>query len=514
MPTLIIVRLRPSEPTTGAAFTNALSGLTISAYDLTFDDTVDGVLLGSASGVFTSSTVGDDTVDVENTGIIQHYTDVVFPSAQRFPAAAATAVIVANPPGGHHEYPASDSFDLRLVLDRGGPIADHRIDVNAAVVNVSSPLSNDQNDYLAMAPSAYATIPAANLGVGGHLDMPEDGTPPNFTALVQAVDAVLALDPADGQTLAQRDQLTVAQARQIATELVWDRIVAPPPEEPRPLAEMYTSPPDNTSIDADEAENDRRKFEALLDAYYATHDAEALRLAGFVFAASAAMVCERLSAGESVPGPLGTVDGTREALLTFPLITGASDQTTLTHAAVLLTGSPAGSVLNPAFVVPAAHFYALDAQLPPQVDAAQRFAMARASAEEKALVALQAAVESGVIAATESPVAAAVPATPVGVPQTARRLRAIGQADNGAPQVPVAAPVTTLIDGWLAYAGQTGAIDADFWTPTVAVNPGAGAYLNLLLHVITDNFDPLIATIQAPPLSVSSVADLVAVTDQ
>jgi hypothetical protein len=53
---------------------------------------------------------------------------------------------------------------------------------------------------------------------------------------------------------------------------------------------------------------------------------------------------------------------------------------------VLLTGSPDGAVLDPPFVVPAAFLYALGAQLPSQVDARQRFAMARADAESKLLL--------------------------------------------------------------------------------------------------------------------------------
>ncbi|MFD0817640.1 hypothetical protein ACFQ0D_04740, partial [Micromonospora zhanjiangensis] len=168
---------------------------------------------------------------------------------------------------------------------------------------------------------------------------------------------------------------------------------------------------------ADDAENDRRRFEAELDGYYATHDAQALALAGFVFSASAAMLCERLSAGENLTGagPAGQqLDGAREALLPFPLPPQASYGSTLTHTAVLLTGAPEGTVLNPQFVVPAAYFYALGAQMPFQVDAGQRFAMARADAEAKLLTAIQAAQDTGLLGATASPVAATgVPATAI-----------------------------------------------------------------------------------------------------
>ncbi|GAB3816705.1 hypothetical protein GCM10027605_66190 [Micromonospora zhanjiangensis] len=264
---------------------------------------------------------------------------------------------------------------------------------------------------------------------------------------------------------------------------------------------------------ADDAENDRRRFEAELDGYYATHDAQALALAGFVFSASAAMLCERLSAGENLTGagPAGQqLDGAREALLPFPLPPQASDGSTLTHTAVLLTGAPEGTVLNPQFVVPAAYFYALGAQMPFQVDAGQRFAMARADAEAKLLTAIQAAQDTGLLGATASPVAATgVPATAIDAAQAARRLRALGQAPSGAPKVPLAGPSAALVTAWLTHAGPTGSIDTDFWQGQF----GGAGYLDLLLHVVTDDFDPLIAAIQAPPLLVATAADLLAVTD-
>jgi hypothetical protein len=74
--------------------------------------------------------------------------------------------------------------------------------------------------------------------------------------------------------------------------------------------------------------------------------------------------------------------------------------------------------------------------------------------------------------------------------------------------------VADLVTLWLAHPGPTGSMDEDFWTPTIAVDPGAAAYLDLLLHVITDNFAPLMAAIPAPPLAVSTAAELMAVTDE
>jgi hypothetical protein len=361
MPTLIVVRLRPTRPVSGEAFTSALSGLTVEAFDLGFGSTAEGRSLGSAHGVFTSVSVAELGVDLTRTAIVQHYVDTgatpTTPPTIRKPAAAATAVIVVDPPATGPEYPAGASFDLRLKLTRdGAPIADRRIDFNA-VVTIVDALPVLLSDVVGLPPSAYAVLPAAASGAGAHLELPEDGTPPDFASLVRAVNAVLALDPADGRTIAQRTTLSAAQAKHVAAEIEWDRKVHPAPPEPRPLAQMYTTPQPDITVDADRADNDRRRFEAELDGYYATHDGNALRLSGYVYAVWAAMMCERLSTGENLTGPgpaQGPVDGARAALLTLPLPRGAGDGTTLRHVSVTLTGDPAHAVLVPPVVVPAA----------------------------------------------------------------------------------------------------------------------------------------------------------------
>ncbi|MFI0366539.1 neuraminidase-like domain-containing protein [Actinomadura sp. 1N219] len=519
MPTLIIVRLRPTRPVDGAGFTAALAGLTVEAFDLGFGSTVDGVPLGAASGVFTSTSVADLTVDLTTTAIVQHFVDTGIPPSPpttREPAAAATAVIVANPPAGHPEYPTGTAFDLRLKLTRNGrQVADRRIDFNASVVTVGA-LPTLLTDVVELAPSAYAVLPAVASGAGAHLELPPDGAPPDFASLVGAVNAVLALDPADGRTIAQRTTLSAAQARHVAAEIEWDRAIYPPPPEPRPLAQMYTTPQPDPLVKPEDADNDRRRFEAEIEGYYATHDGNALRLTGYIYAAWAAMVCERLSAGENLTGPgpaQGPVDGSRRALLTFPLPSGTGDGTTLKHASVLLTGDPAGAALNPPFVVPAAYFYALGAQLPPQVDVPQRFAMASADTEAKVLVTIETAIEAGTVGAAEAPAATAGSTAALVPAQAARRLRAIGQAAAPAPPVALNASVRPLVDAWLAHAGPTPTIDADFWGPATASGPGAAAYLSLLLHAVTGGFAPLITAITAE-LGVTTAAGLRAVTDE
>jgi len=50
MPEVILIRLVPMKPTTGADFSNYLSNLSIRAFDLSFGNTADGTLVGQAQG--------------------------------------------------------------------------------------------------------------------------------------------------------------------------------------------------------------------------------------------------------------------------------------------------------------------------------------------------------------------------------------------------------------------------------------------------------------------------------
>jgi hypothetical protein len=505
VPDLIILRLHPAEPMKGPDFTACLAGLAITAYDLSFADSVGGVKIGTAQGLADPHTgaPGNNSVNVTVAAILQHYIDIFDPislTVIRKLEAAATAVIVINAPAGHHEYPAAGAFDLRLELRRGGlDIIDHTLDYNATVTSVGA-LSNNQTTYFGMAASAYATLPPAAVGLDpalAYVDLPPDGQPPKFVDLVKAINLVLAMDP-DGANadLTHRSPLTAAQSRQVAAEIVWNRTLYPPPAPPRSLGELYTQPPADPKVDAAQADQDRKQFEAQLTGYHATHDAEAGRLAGFVFAAAAAVACELMSRQAARAGFL------------FPLITGAATGTTISDTTVLLTDPAA---LNPPFTVPAAYFYALGATLPPQVSAPQRYDMARFETEPRLLTEFQTAVDAGAIVVPAKPVT--VPAAPAVNPdQVARRLHALGSTAGSFPEVPLAAPVTLLVADWLAYAGANASIDTAFWTPEVAAE--AAAYLELLLHAVTGNHPALIVAIKGPPHNVAAVTGLVAITDR
>ncbi|WP_431951825.1 hypothetical protein [Nocardia lijiangensis] len=507
MSDLIILRLYPSEPMAPSDFTTVLSGLKVTAYDLTCADSVGGVELGFAS-TLADPHLGSTTnnhVDIKSTQLLQHYIDVTDPFGvtTRELESVATAVIVVETPPGYTEYPTPTSFDLRLELTKGGfDIAHRRLHYNADVTTLPN-LSANQKVYFGRATSAYVTLPGT-AGLDPNLafvDLPADGQPPAFAQMVRAIDAVLADDPGGANaTLVGRSPLTLAESRRIAAEIVWNRTVYPPPEpDPRlgldPFGALYTDPPAEDALNADDIDKARARFEAELNGYYGTHEAEALRLAGFVYSASAAVTQEVLS-----------VRATR-ARFDFPLITDAATPTTEQTAGVALVENGG---LTPAFVVPAAYFYALGAQMPGQVGPQQRFDMARFALEPQVLSAFETAVDGGVITVPAVPTTVSVPA--VEATQAARRLRALGAAENTLTEVPLVAPVESLVTRWLAHTGPSATLTTDFWVPEVIAQPGP--YLELLLQGVTANSATLIAAIKQPPLNVTTVAGLVAMIDQ
>jgi hypothetical protein len=502
---LVILRLHPNKPMAPADFRTVLTGLQIDVYDLSFGDSLQGVLLGSASGLADPhlNSTTNNNVNITTTSILQHYLDItdLLGNKGRHLESVATAVVVASPPAGHAEYPNTTGYDLRLEITSGSGlrILDHHLDFNVEVTTIGS-TSSSQTVYFGMSASAYVELPATAAGFDPNLafvDLPPNGQPPAFDKLVHAIDLVLADDPSG--TLLTRSPLTPAQSQHVAAEIVWNRVAYPPPEpDPQlgadPLGAIYTDPPIDITLNPDDIEKARPKFEAEQAAYYGTREAETLRLAGYVFSASAAVVEEQLS--------IAAV----RAALPVPLITGAATSTTVPTANVALV--EVGG-LTPAFVVPAAVFYALAAVVPAQVGPEQRFQMARLSLETKTLAELGIARDAGVVSFPVAPLTGGAALT---VDQAARRLAALGITVNTMADIPLAPPVDTLVSDWLAHANPTETIVADFWTNKVVTD--AAAYLELILEAVTENTTALVAAIKAPPLTVASVAALVAVTDQ
>jgi Tc toxin complex TcA C-terminal TcB-binding domain len=481
MPSLLIIRLHPVEPITGDEFTNYLNGLSIVAHDVSFNAPD-----GSAPAFGTATYIAPTTlppspspnptpVQDPNNRITQHFSITLGLQPGEFVRnffAIATAVIqIPDPPAGG-EY---QTADVRLVITRNGnEIAHKPIYYNVPVA--PAPIPADPNTFPGLQPISLHLALPSSVQPSPTVILPEDGTAPNFAVLRTAVETVLNVDP--GSTAGIAD-LTSAQCRHIAYEIIWDRMAYPIPLPKRSLEEIYTDP------QSDDDERDRRIFEGDLLTYYTRHNAEAERLKTFIFSLSAAIWCEDQSR-------LATRAGFH-----FPVFPNPPKG----EAKVILKAS--GAALDPSFEVPAAYFYALTATLPSQLNREARFKMVALDAEAQIITNIEQAIEDLVL--TE----------PAGVNrfQAARRLRALGSATEiGTPECVLtpATPVHGLVGSWLGF---TGADINTFWSALSPTN--ITGHLDLILCAITKAYALLEAAIKAPPIGgfgagVSNVNDLAA----
>lgn len=475
---LIILRLHPVEPADPAQFEDALSNLTITVRDISFGNLA-GNLIGQAQYLPPPDMTTPEIPDPA-TRITQHVF-LINPLPPVFSLlAVATAVIEDTT-----VLPEHATRDLRLEVQRGaGEIIHRQVYYNVPVFPFALPADPAVFPFL-LPTSLHLALPAAGQELDptdAFVELPSDGTPPNFADLLGAIQTILANDPAVATNIAN---LTPQQCQHIAYEIAWNRNQYPLPDRSKlTLEQIYTAP------DSSDDKQARQEFEGELIAYYAKHNAEAERLAAFVFAVSAALFCENKS------------NQATEARLRFPVHLGAVVSSgKIREAEVVLLGQ-GGAALNPSFRVPAEYFYALGAVMSPQVTPEQRYKMATLDDEKRVRDELTRAIDLVII---NEPA--------VNRNQAARRLRALGTGKAGAPEREVSAavgdPVHDLIQAWLNFAP----IDiAAFW---VGATPAHDAgHLELVLCAVTANHAPLIAAIKAPPFSVGDVAQLAAKTGQ
>ena len=308
MADVIIIRIYPKKPTTAAAFANDLVDLRIEASEMSALD---------PRGTAPSHVIGAAFYDPVNPAsrIVQSALPPLFTMA----AAVATAVIdvSAFETPGYREYQSSD---IRLRITRGTQtIVDTSLNYNVAVQSGVTPLNGNNPgavlQYMGFGQVAlYLPLPSAGVGLGAgqaYVDIPTDGSPPNYDALLAAVKIVLDADPGPGAY--DLRTLTVAQCKHVANEIFWNRTLEPlPAVAPGALEQFYTAP-GSTGFDTE-----RGQFEADLTTYYTTGNTQADVLAKYVYALSAALACEQLTvdaahAGFEVPilpgiaGPDGKV---------------------------------------------------------------------------------------------------------------------------------------------------------------------------------------------------------------
>jgi hypothetical protein len=241
MPSVLVIRLHPVEPISGEDFTDYLDGLTIKAFEISFNNQA-GSQIGQAKYLPNNPA----------NRIVQYFDGKL--------KAIATAVIGISGPVAEDEYRTAD---IRLEIIRGTNEIIHKqsyYNVRVEPVqegDVPEPPEPINLLVLNSETSLYLALPSPGEQLSTTFVLPEDGAAPNFANLRTAVQDVLNKELGNTEGIAD---LTVAQCRHIAYEIIWDHMAYPLPKPKSSLPKIYTGP-----LEADSAEErDRRTFEGDL----------------------------------------------------------------------------------------------------------------------------------------------------------------------------------------------------------------------------------------------------------
>jgi hypothetical protein len=456
MPNYIVLRITPPAAMDPTVFLAYLGNLKINLWDISYASESTGgvpVSLGSAS--------------LGAVNIVQHVTPFPPKIGSTF-ASVATAMIPYTAPDPEYVTP-----DLRLefVITGGQTVEDPDFYYDVPLYSGSATFQAIPDSGV----SAYVTLPAVLPTTTAPLQLPTDGTAPKFSALLAAVNTVLAADPGAPMPTMIKG-LTLDQCRNIAYEIVY----GPQPPLPSPsgsvtLEDMYTNPPNNGSP-SNSNEQARQGFQGALSGYYGPLDANADQLTNFVFSLAAALECEYLSTQQNT------------AIVEFPVDpNGSGNLATAAEVEVVFTGM-AGT--PDAIDVPAEYFYALTAQLPPQMAAAQRFAIATGTDEQHNFTQLTNLVNSGWMS-SPSPTGQFPPAATMAPAQAVRALAALNVPVSLATltQCPIGS-VAPIWHDWLAFPTVQPGDDLTLFWPgaTGEARAQPTAFLNLVLIALTQNY--------------------------
>jgi hypothetical protein len=274
----------------------------------------------------------------------------------------------------------------------------------------------------------------------------------------------------------------------------------------------------------------RQSWEISWKAYHATRDANAIRLAQYIFAASAAVYAE-----------VQTIHATT-AIINVP-VDPALHPTTSDPLQTFIQGSPAGATIRPYFYVPAPYFYAIGAKLSMNFSAKDRYKAATTTPLSNLTTELQTAADNGLIHFTigpsvspnvapfttpfsTTPFPGTSPVTPPGITldQAARRISALSAQFLTNPFTTISIPLTSpnspefrLILDWLTNTTVVDTFDATFWPPhisfpSVPLNPNW--YYKLLLDIIAGGNNPsTLVDAFITTLGIHDAASLLGVTD-
>jgi hypothetical protein len=423
-------------------------------------------------------------VDVVSSGLFGWTHSIV-------PAAVATAIIPLN-----QALVLSDYLDIRIAATRGSEI----ISLNTTYHNVlvtADALPTTPEQYEAIAEgltSLYVALPPQPGTTPIALEMPSDGSAPSFDLLYQAIESALVHDPFGATVFSLIS--SPAQCARVAYDIVWSyQNTLPAP--PDPVDSLYTNPPNpggggSTSTNntgSNNFEQDRQKFEGSLSSFYSTRNANAERLAKFVAAVSAAVVCEQASLNSTA------------ALLEFPVDPTSAFAATV-ESQLLVGGLGVAGTSGLTFGVPAAFFYALGANLDKSTTPAHRFQMATGDAIDRLLQQFATAANAHVISETDEPFVDTDLRLPnISSFQAARRLvalRASAASSTASVTVFAGSPLAALITEWLSAVDPGITLsqnppltyqntDFNIWTQQLAITDSLG-YVDLDLDAMTQGY--------------------------
>ncbi|KAJ4154955.1 hypothetical protein LMH87_000225 [Akanthomyces muscarius] len=552
----LIVRIIPTRPVTASAFRAALNKITITASDKTVFNAGNDRALGKATGL------ADQPIDAVTPipplkvvagepptlqpSIIQHFSiknNELIPELSM--SSTATAVVVINRAGltqPDKEYPTPTSYDVSLTLtqDSTQPTVASRqqvVDFNVQISNEH--LVTDQLSYISRAAEVYLSIdvPQAPLDLGTAIyAAAADGTPPSFTYMVKAIDNVLGKDSPTGATSLENMKvyLSTAQARQVAAELVNNRLLDPPPIAPYPswnsvlylekndrvfFEDMFTVDTPGGQIANQTTDQSRTKFEGDRASYYALRTSDGIQLANYVYSAIFAIYAEFYSFNA------------QRAVITIPVKANAQHSTSVSLPSMPLSGTN-GAALAPSFTVPAAYFYALTTTHAITQDFDTRMKILLTASSDSLGNSLGLAIDQGVLGQKSSADGLiwrdssleSVPAVHINQLQAIRRIAALqASVRDTLPELvqPEAnTSVKKMITDWLQFIGT----DADLPQKVWYRPENAKDYLTVILEVIVPGDETLISTIltdlRLPPesgtglgLVIQNVTDLSNVTE-
>ncbi len=539
MPNYIVVRIVPQTPVDAITFStylSALGGLTITAYALDFA-TAGSQPPGPAIGTASYNAVSPSGFWTSDGGSPPLY---VNSSQPPYPSGTTTG-LVQQVDFGFDPNMFADVFALESVataiIEISGALTLENIQLAVKWATQAEPtvtayydltlasgtapdLSNwpaggSSDAWSQLTPNVYISLPPPPTAANPlTLQLPSNGAPPAFDALLATVQAVLADDPgpavvvtpsavaagasqitvpagtagivtgmtataaylpADtivtavaGNVITLNQQLsgavagtvsfganlatlTPAQCQNIAYEILWSQQPALP-TPPEPVEDMYTYPPNNGSLlESGNSVNQDEGDRQQFEAQLKSYYAATNANANQLTGFIYALSAAVACEQFSLAAT--------QVLLDIPVNPGQPSSSPASETEIILTGigglAPAGG-----FGVPAAYFYGLAYALPSSMGAVQRYGLATGDQLPHLLTQFTTAISAGTVTDAEAFVTGGLAA--INTAQAARRLLALGiPPGSGTSLAPLGTitlltSATTPSDTTLSFAGTAG----------------------------------------------------------